>query len=156
MKIALISLILMGLAQCSEQPSVTADTKADTVIIRSGTSFGFCAGYCNKDMELIGTKATFTKSSPRDPAKYPTRICIKTLATNKAADLNVMAQFTEFRKQPEVIGCPDCADGGMEYIEVQVGELRHKVKFDYGKTIPGFDALVKELRTQRDSFNDCE
>ena len=156
MKIALFSLIVMGLAQCSEQPVVTADTATKSVIIRSGTSFGFCAGYCNKDMVLTGTTATFTKSSPRDPAKYPARTCTKTLTTNKGVDLNVLAQFTQFRKQPEVIGCPDCADGGTEYVEIQVGELRHKVKFDYGKTIPGFEALVKELRTQRDLFGTCD
>lgn len=156
MKTALFFMLFTGLMRCSDQSSVTAESATDPVIIRSGTSFGFCAGYCNTDMELAGTKATFSKSSPRQPAKYPTRTCTKTLTSNKAADLNVLAQFTEFRKQPEVIGCPDCADGGMEYVEIQVGEIRHKVKFDYGKTIPGFETLVKELRAQRDLFNDCE
>lgn len=155
MKIVLISLMLMGLAQCSEQPSVITDA-AESVVIRSGTSFGMCIGYCNKDMELVGTKALFAKSSLRDPAKYPTRTCTKMLTESKTANLNALAQFNEFRKQPEVIGCPDCADGGAEYIELQVGTLRHRVKFDYGKTIPGFETLVKELRVQRDLFNDCE
>ena len=156
MKITLISLLMMGLAQCSDQPSVTTDTAADSIIIRSGTSFGFSTEYTNKDLELVGTKATFTKRSLRNPDKYPTRTCTKTLTTNKAAELNVLSRFSEFRKQPEVIDCPDCADGGLEYVEVQVGELRHKVKFDYGKTIPGFETLVKDLRAQRNLFNDCE
>lgn len=155
MKIALISLMLMGLAQCSEQPAVTTDP-AESIVIRSGTSFGMCIGYCTKDMELVGTKAMFTKNSFRDPAKYPTRTCTKMLTESKAANLNSLARFNEFRKQPEVIGCPDCADGGAEYIEIQVGEVRHRVKFEYGKTIPGFEILVKELRVQRDLFNDCE
>jgi len=156
MKIALISFILMGLVRCSDQSSVTAENVAgETVIIRSGTSFGMCIGYCVKEIELVATSATFTKKSRPDPAKYPTRTCTKSVSVNKAAELTSMAQFNEFRKLPETLGCPDCADGGAEYVEIQVGELRHRVTFEYGKTIPGFETLVKDLRIQRDLFNDC-
>ena len=156
MKIVLISFILMSLARCSDQSSIIAEnTFAETVILRSGTSFGMCIGYCVKEIELVATNATFTKKSRPDPTKYPTRTCTKSVPVNKAAELASMARFEEFRKLPETIGCPDCADGGAEYIEMQVGELKHRVTFEYGKTIPGFETLVKDLRVQRDLFDDC-
>lgn len=157
MKTILVFISLLGFAaRCTDQPLVSAEIPSDTVIIRSGTSFGMCIGYCVKDMELIGTQATFTKRSYRDEAKYPTRTCTKVISADKASALKALAQLNEFRKQPEVIGCPDCADGGAEYVEIQVGEVKHRVKFEYGKTIPGFEALVKDLRAQRDLFSDCE
>ncbi|MCY7357618.1 MAG: hypothetical protein LH609_09120 [Rudanella sp.] len=155
MKIALVSLLLISLVRCSEQPLVTTENTADTVIIRSGTLFGMCIGYCNKDMELVATTATFTKKS-RDSAKYPTRTCTKAIAAPKSAELNALARFTEFMKLPQTIGCPDCADGGAEYLELQLGQQQHRVTFENGKTIPGFEMLVKELRTQRDLFSDCQ
>ncbi len=157
MKIALVSLLLMGLVRCSDQPLVTAENAAaESVVIRSGTSFGMCMGYCNKDMELVGNTATYTKSSLRDPAKYPTRTCTQTMTESKAANLSSLTKFTEFLKLPESIGCPDCADGGAEYLELQLGQQKHRVTFENGKTIPGFETLVKELRTQRDLFSDCQ
>lgn len=155
MKIVLISFILMSLVRCSEQSVTAENAVAETVIIRSGTSFGMCIGYCNKDIELIATKATFTKSSLRDPVKYPTRTCTKTVSASKSAELVTMVQFNEFRKIPKTLDCPDCADGGAEYVEIQIGDLKHRVTFEYGKTIPGFEILVKDLRVQRDLFNDC-
>lgn len=156
MKLIFVLFSLFALVRCSDEAVTTTNPQSETVILRSGTSFGMCLGYCVKDLEINGTQATFTKRSNNQPDRYPTRTCNQTLTATKSADLKALALFNEFRKQPETIGCPDCADGGAEYIEMQVGDQKHRVKFEYNKTIPGFETLVKELRTQREAFNTCE
>ncbi|TAE34319.1 MAG: hypothetical protein EAZ91_00560 [Cytophagales bacterium] len=148
--------LLFGLVRCNDTTAVEKETATDGVVIRSGTSFGMCMGYCLKDLEISGTQAKFTQKSHRDDTKYPARTCTRTLSSNLANEYNLTAQLNEFRKLPAVIGCPDCADGGAEYVEIQVSEVIHRVKFEHGKTIPGFDALVKGLRTQREAFTDCK
>jgi hypothetical protein len=151
-------LLFTGISQCSDQPDSAVLPLDDEVIVRSGTSFGMCFGYCVSEMELVGSKATFTKSSQRNKAQYPNKSCQKVLAMDKAADLKTLAlsQFDAFLRLPKTIGCPDCADGGAEYIEMQRGDVRYRVTFEYGKSIPNFESLVKGLRTQREQFKNCE
>jgi hypothetical protein len=157
MKTILILFSLLSLVRCTDEAVSTTNPQSETVILRSGTSFGMCIGYCVKDLEINGIQATFTKrANPIQQDRYPTRTCTQTITASKAADLKALALFNEFKKQPETIGCPDCADGGAEYVEMQVGDQKHRVKFEYNKTIPGFETLIKELRTQRETFNNCE
>jgi hypothetical protein len=157
MKATFIFLTLLTLIRCGEETAITAESPTDTVIIRSGTSFGMCVEYCLKDLEIDGTKATFTKSAhPAFQSRFPTRTCRQTITTAKSDDLKLLATFSEFQKVAKTLGCPDCADGGAEYVEIQVGEQKHRVKFEYNRTIPGFENLVKELRIQREAFKNCE
>lgn len=41
--------------------------------------------------------------------------------------------YNTFRKLPAVVGCPDCADGGAEWLEVRLTDgTLHKVTYEYG------------------------
>lgn len=150
----LFLLLLTGASQCGD--SATAlDPVSDELVVRSGTSFGMCMGYCVKRLELAGTKAIFTQESHIDKQRYPTKSCQRVISQEKAMNLKSMARFDAFQKLPKRFGCPDCADGGAEFIEMQFGNQTHKVEFEYGKTIPGFEALVRDLRAQRAEFDTC-
>ena len=48
---------------------------------------------------------------------------------------------------PETIGCPDCADGGAEWIEIKLanGE-KHKVTFEYMNAPSAFKNYISGLR----------
>ncbi len=95
-----------------------------------GTSFGECIGFCKKELVMENGSKTFKMYS-----WYPS---IQTLSqTDNLPEL----QWNYFKKGlntgaffslPETIGCPDCADGGAEWLEVVLtnGE-KHKVTFEY-------------------------
>ena len=55
------------------------------------------------------------------------------------------------RALPDVVGCPDCADGGAESVAVAfVDGQVDKVTFEYNRDVPGVDALADALREIRD------
>ena len=50
---------------------------------------------------------------------------------------------------PNVLGCPDCADGGAEWIEVEIGNTLKRVTFEYGAAIPSIQPLLDLVRERR-------
>ena len=147
-------LVLVTFGRCTQNKAVPAEVQSDTLIIRTGTSFGFCVGYCQKEYVFNETGVTLTQTS-----RSPTESVKTCQTTGSQADWNTLkaaANVTLFSKQPERIGCPDCADGGAEFIELQTGDQKHRVTFEFGKTIPGLEPLVDALRNQRNQFTECK
>ena len=57
----------------------------------------------------------------------------------------------------EIIGCPDCADGGAEWIEITSGETSHKVTFEYNKSPDVFKSYIEILRSKLEEIDStCE
>ena len=54
--------------------------------------------------------------------------------------------FVVFRNLEEVIGCPDCADGGAEWIEITTKDLNHKVTFEYNNEPEEMQDYIEILR----------
>lgn len=156
MKLTGITLLfLMILGRCgSTTVSSEERTSTDPLTIRTGTSFGMCVGYCVKEYVLNGTAVDLTMLS-RNKAQASPKSCQKTIDQPTWDSLKTLADLDAFSKQPERLGCPDCADGGAEYIELQRGDQKHRVTFEYGQTIPGFESLVDALRSQRKAFDEC-
>ncbi|GAB3546715.1 hypothetical protein [Spirosoma fluminis] len=148
-------LLTVGISSCTSTDITSKEPLSSNLIIRTGTSFGMCVGYCFTDYELSGTTLTLTQTAPRTPTEYPTKTCQSTLTTENWQALQSLADFETFSKQPDTLGCPDCADGGAEYIELQRGDQKHRVTFEFNQTIPGFESLVNALRQQRESFKTC-
>ncbi|MFC4144529.1 hypothetical protein [Pedobacter mendelii] len=123
--------------------------------ISYGTSFGMCAGYCSQNLLISNLKLTFSKS--KNGQAPDTKTCTKTISeaeVNALRDLlNVNAD--KISTLPEVIGCPDCADGGAEWISVNVEGKQYKITFDYGKAPKELEAAVAKLRVLKDGFKDC-
>lgn len=156
MKLAGISLLfLLIMGRCNPTSVSSAErTSSDPLTIRTGTSFGMCVGYCVKDYVINGTALDLTMLN-RTRTQTSTKSCQKTIDQTRWDSLKTMADLDAFSKQPERLGCPDCADGGAEYIELQRGDQKHRVTFEYGQTIPGFESLVNALRSQRKEFDEC-
>ena len=53
---------------------------------------------------------------------------------------------------PEIVGCPDCADGGGEWIEVNVAGESHRVTFGNGVKIDAIQPLIERIRSLRGGF----
>lgn len=149
----LASIVALFISQCG-QKTLQPEVDSTSVIIRSGTSFGFCIGYCERELTLNGTSATFVIRGTRQ--QLPDKTCTGTLTADEWNALVTKASFSAFQQQPERLGCPDCADGGAEFVEIETEGKKHRVTFEAGKTIPGFESLVELLRKKREAFKDCQ
>lgn len=121
--------------------------------IRYGTSFGMCGGYCKHDLMMSQNSSTYRCSGWTEDVAPITKT-EKTdgqLWNSINNDLNLDAFFD----LPEVIGCPDCADGGAEWLEIvlSTGET-HKVTFEYFNE-PASLKLEIELLREKLSENNC-
>ena len=145
--VALLSLIAVFLSGCEK------NIDPDTLKIRYGTSFGFCLGYCTKGIEVSKAQVKFTKSSRQDSLKAKT--CTKPIDDTAWSALAKKIDYKRFSDLKEVIGCPDCADGGSEWIEIEAGNSKHKVVFEYGNEPEPVKEYIDELRELQATFSDC-
>ncbi|MBT3179394.1 MAG: hypothetical protein HOL10_00880 [Candidatus Marinimicrobia bacterium] len=56
---------------------------------------------------------------------------------------------------PNIIGCPDCADGGAEWIEIITADTLKSVIFEYWDTIDPINNTIEILREMDREFY-CE
>ena len=117
-----------------------------------GTSFGMCVGYCYNDLLISGSKVTFSKTQriPKD-----TKTCTKTITESEVNEIKDLLNQGKIATMPETIGCPDCADGGAEWITVEADGKQYKVTFEYGKAPKELKAAVDKLKALKESFNGC-
>lgn len=143
-------LLLLLLAACGRgTPALTASGEAD-LVIRSGTSFGMCIGYCYTELTVSGTEATLTRTS-REPERSPITHRLA-LRPSEWESLVALADSGALAGLQEVYGCPDCADGGAEWVEVQHDGQTRRVTFEHGATVPGIERLIARLRELRGRF----
>lgn len=158
MKPVIISVLLVVVfVRCMSNltPQTPQNVATEKLTIRTGTSFNMCVGYCKNDYVFNGISATLAQSGSLPQAQVTPRSCQSTISQTQWNDIKALANLDAFSKTATVLGCPDCTDGGAEYIEIQVDNRKHRVTFPYGKTIPGFEPLVDILRTQRNTLKTC-
>jgi hypothetical protein len=130
----------------------SATGPSDAVAITHTVSFGFCppTAYCSSRLELAQGEAVLTHES-RERAPVVQR---RPLADAQWARLSEALDQTGLRALPDVVGCPDCADGGAESLKVAFGDGRsEEVTFEYGADVAGIEALVDVLREIRLAFD---
>ncbi len=160
MKNHIIFIFLLGLflISCINEPNYDSNDRVNkdsdnSVIVKTGKSFGFCVGYCSLEVTITSTNTQFVSSS-WDQSNYPTKIeNIKTDENNWNDILNHI-NIEEFEKLDDVIGCPDCADGGSEWIEIIYPDRSKKVTFEYLSDLDGMNELLEILRTIRDLYDE--
>jgi hypothetical protein len=117
-------------------------------VIIHGTSFGFCAGYCTFVLEVDGAIARLTETS-RDSRTHPRRIHVLALTPAEAARVHALADPQTLASVAGVHGCPDCADGGAEWIEISVLGTAIRTTYEYGDDLDPIAELQAELRSLR-------
>jgi hypothetical protein len=113
--------------------------------INYGTSFGMCIGYCKHDIEL--TKNTITSNCGGWNNSVTPTSETEDLESINWDDLKVKIDSTTFFDIEKVIGCPDCADGGAEWIEIElINGKKHKVTYEFSKEPEELNEIVSKLR----------
>ena len=123
---------------------------AEGLVLRSGTSFGMCMGYCVTELTVTSDELRLVETS-RDPAQAE-RVRRAALAPGEWEEILALANAESLEGLAEVLGCPDCADGGAEWIEVEHQGEKRRVTFEYGSEVEPIQPLVDKARELRDRF----
>ena len=152
MKMYLLFFFFLAFYGCDALPFNDESQGEVPLVIRSGESFGFCAGYCRHELELDGTAIRF-KALPGLGGPQPAeRFYEGELDQELWNELLKALNETTVRQLDDVIGCPDCADGGAEWIEIEDESGKKRVTFEYGNGPDEIKALVDQLRTVREEM----
>lgn len=141
MKYTAIILLSLFLLSCDDNEMLT---QADVPSIKYGTSFGMCAGHCVTDVEITAKSVYISKYGWNN--SVTPKSATKTFEEEKYNTILNKVNSAQFLALDPVIGCPDCADGGAEWVEVTIGSRTKKVTFEYGKNIEGISDAIIELR----------
>jgi hypothetical protein len=131
-----------------------SDNNKDLTELNYGTSFGECTGYCLRNINLKSDSTTYTRSGWIDTIKTIT--C--TTITDKFYWHTLKRDFNSdsFMALPGIIGCPDCADGGAEWIEIVLTNgYRHRVTFKYQSEPDLTKNYIIRLRELLAQFENC-
>src|SRR5690606_19980803 len=85
--------------------------------LASGTSFGMCMGYCTTELTI--TEDQVTLSELGRPETLPARTRSLPLEPEDRARIGALVDRAQLARLEGVHGCPDCADGGAEWIELR-------------------------------------
>ncbi|CAF3727721.1 unnamed protein product [Adineta steineri] len=73
-------------------------------------------------------------------------------SSEKWKQLISLIDSKNFQALDDTVGCPDCADGGAEWIQINYSNKNKQVTFELGKLIKGFEGLINDLRSLRDKY----
>lgn len=143
--VLLSSTLLIG---CQDQNIIRSD-----YTIRSGSSFGFCVGICYKELSLNEFQAVLRIDEDGRTNNSNARIQSKREVSNSEwSRVKNLVNEQAFKNLPDVIGCPDCADGGSEWIEIQSPDLSKRVVFEYGDPPSEIASLASILAQAREEM----
>jgi hypothetical protein len=155
MRFLLICSVLATLAFGCKTPKNTTppvvSQDGNVISILHGTSYGHCVGYCVKEeryQELSIRATQFNRDSENNPPKVTEAV----LSDGEFAELVSLIDWNKWNQLETVIGCPDCADGGAEYIEITTSQGTRRVTFDAGSNPDGLQKLLDKMRSRRKEF----
>ena len=110
-----------------------------------------CLGYCSRELRIGRDEIVLTESS-RDSVRNPTRVTRLPMDSSEWSEIESLIEADDLDGLEEVYGCPDCADGGAEWIEIDQGDSPRRVTFEFGGTVPRAQALIDKVRQIRSRF----
>ncbi|GAM97458.1 hypothetical protein U91I_01084 [alpha proteobacterium U9-1i] len=134
---------------CASAPA-SAPTEVRQIV--STTSFGMCVGYCTTRLEISEGQAVLIREARGGrgaPQNLPEQRFAAPLSAAEWQDIARLAASTNLQSLPDVIGCPDCADGGAETLTIN-GAGSETVTFDHGATVPQAQPLLDRVRALRE------
>jgi hypothetical protein len=144
---ALVLATSLSLAACASAPAAPADIRQ----IVSTTSFGMCVGYCTTRLELADGQAVLIRQARggRGGQGGPDQRFTAALAPDEWQEIARLAAVSNIAGLPDVIGCPDCADGGAESLTIAGASGSKTITFDHGADIAQAHALLERVRAVR-------
>lgn len=146
----------MVIISTSIDPTINSNSNQDSKIteIRFGTSFGNCSGYCIQEVLFKEGVVEKTLIPHRDKSLKPARCQVEYGGFH---DLSKKVNLSKFKELEVTIGCPDCADGGAEWVQIfTLDGLHKKVTYHYSKEPEAIKPFIAELREYYELIGVCE
>ena len=126
----------------------------DVRSISSGLSFGRCGGYCQQSINatLHPSQLIASKKANFDETSYPPLQRQFPFSSNQWTQLVSLLNSKVFTELDDTIGCPGCADGGIEWIQVDWIDATKRVTFENGRNIKGIEELTEKLQQMREEY----
>ena len=147
-----LGLILVSLLTGCEKNGNT-DFSSEIEYVKYGTSFGECLGYCFNDITITSSRIEFHANGWNLDGALPEVSDTMNIDTKYWEELVGKIDFNSFLGLDSIIGCPDCADGGAEWIEIKSKENIYKVIFEYHNEPGELEDYIEDLRTYLNKFN---
>jgi len=144
-----LAVLLALSAACA--PFTTEPRGPASLVIAGGTSFNMCYGYCRAELVVDSTSLRLVERG-WDEQRFPVRERTAELAPEEWRHLRSLADLDALRQVEGVHGCPDCADGGAEWVEIRTARDSVRATFEYGSTLAPIADLQTELRALRRHF----
>lgn len=128
-----------------------AQCDADALVIRNGTSFGECVGYCAGELQVDHHEIVYVQRATKDSGRSDKRRT-RPVTDKEWAELVALTDLDALLSLKTRYGCPDCFDQGAEWIEVQCGATVKRVSLSYGARLAPIDGLLNRLRELRKTF----
>ena len=127
----------------------------DVHSIAGGLSFGMCFGYCQQSINATSDplQIVFSKAAHFAHDTYPPIQQSYSISSDQWNELISLLNLKIFAALSNIIGCPDCADGGAEWIQVNWIGGSKRVTFEYGRTINGIEEFIERLRQLRKEYS---
>lgn len=139
---------VLALASCRRHVEFAGPEPGAQVVIKNGTFYGMCAGYCLTETIIRDAGISYRESS-HEPGKFPDKNKSLTITGDEWRDLTGAVDMGALMALDSIIGCPDCADGGGEWIEVRKGEQTRRIVFQHGASIAPIAGLLEKVRAMR-------
>jgi hypothetical protein len=113
-----------------------------------------CVGPCRKEINVVKNEVIFTVfyTEGRGAIGGTPKTYNEALDATLGNALVKSIDYEAFKNLNEVIGCPDCADGGAEWVEILKNGSKHKVTFEFGRAPKEIESLVTILREKKVYF----
>lgn len=141
-----IILLLVSFVACDQESDGTIQT------FTFGTYYGECIGTCYNSFSF--KEGVFAWEQRNYVGGEIQDICQGGQANSIWTGLNAAFNLATFMGLDEVIGCPDCADGGASFIEIEIGDERTRVTFETGNPPLGMEAFHEKVSEYSEDISD--
>ncbi|MBI3239679.1 MAG: hypothetical protein HYZ43_12700 [Flavobacteriia bacterium] len=131
--------------------SKKAATGNSVLSIKHGTSFGHCRGYCIKEIRFTPSTVIYNELS-RDSLNFPVKEHSGDFSQAQLDELTAKIDWKKWEALDSIIGCPDCADRGAEYLIISTTSGTKKVLYDAHSTPEGLENILTLIREKRKVF----
>lgn len=152
MRIQYITITLVMMAALTACNDLENEHPEGIQSVSYGTSFGECLGYCRKSITVTPSEIEFTKQGWDLDGQLPDSSFQQSFTQAEWSALIERIELDKFLALEPVIGCPDCADGGAEWIEIVAEEGPYKVTFEYNNAPDAVQPYIDSLRNYMELF----
>jgi len=140
----IVSLIIFG-ASCGQKSTEPVQSfNEDAIYLKTGFYFGLCDGYCKADLEFSDDRVRLTTVGWDDD--YPPLTAVSSITDDEKDALMQALDKDRFLPLDFMYGCPDCADGGAEWIRMIYSDTVKQVSFEFLEEPAALEPAMATIR----------